>query len=90
MNEVNDAVDDVLLFEGVLSEHGAYNEKPERLQEDDARGADSTQRGNASEVQKKCHVACSEMMSSLKAGDTWYKFSDGRGGLSREFSQARR
>ena len=90
MNAVNDAVDDVLLFEGVLSVQEAYNENQERLQEDDARGADSTQQRNASKVQKKWHVACSETMSSLKAGDTWYKFSDRRGGLSREFSQARR
>lgn len=57
MNEVNDVVDDVLLFEGVLSVHGVYNEKQELLQEDDAKGADSTQQCGVSEVQKKWHVS---------------------------------
>ena len=84
MNEVNDVVDDVLLFEGVLSVHGVYNEERELLQEDDARGADGTQQCGASEVQKKRHVAYLDMMNSLKAVDTWYKCSDSRGGLSRE------
>jgi len=77
MNEVNDVVDDVLLFEGVLSVHGVYNEKQELLQEDAAGGADNTQQRSTPEVQKKRHVACLDMMNSLRAADTWYKFSDG-------------
>lgn len=70
MNEVNDVVEDVLLFEGVLSVHGVYNEKQERLQEDDARIADSTEQYSASDVRRKWHVAYSGMMNSPKAGGT--------------------
>lgn len=83
MNEVKDVVDDVLLFEGVLSVHGIYNVKQELLQEGDARGADSTQQCGASDAQKKWHVAYLDMINSVKAVDTRYKFSDRRG-LSRE------
>lgn len=77
MNEVNDAVDDVLLFEGVLSVHGVYDEKQELLQEDNAGRANSTQQCGASEVQKKLG-AYLDMMNSLQAVDSWYKVSDRR------------
>lgn len=83
MNEVKDVVDDVLLFEGVLSVHGIYDIKQDLLQEGDARRAGSTQQCGASHTQKKWHVAYFDMINSPKAVDTWYKFSDRRG-LSRE------
>lgn len=67
MNEVNDVVDDVLLFEGVLSVHGVYKEKQELLQEDDGRGADSTQQCSASDIQETRHVVLLDKTKSLKA-----------------------
>lgn len=57
MNEVNDVVDDVLLFEGVLSVDGVYNETQELLQDDDTREQTALSNVGVSEVQVKQHVA---------------------------------
>lgn len=56
MNEVNDVVDDVLLFEGVLSVDGVYNEIQELLQEDVTKEQTTHSNAGASEVRMEWHV----------------------------------
>lgn len=56
MNEVNDVVDDVLLFEGVLSVDGVYNETQELLQEDVTKEQTAHSNAGASEVRMEWHV----------------------------------
>lgn len=56
MNDVKDVVDDVLLFEGVLSVDGVCNETQELLQEDVTREQTTHSNAGASEAQMKWHV----------------------------------